>query len=104
MEKKVMLNQAELDTISQQLTHSRELLERAASEIERLGTRVGNLEAERDTLQVKYDRAMALINTFEDQVRGIEALAHQAIQKGEELERERDELKEALAAKNTLIN
>ncbi len=47
---------------------------------------------------------MAFINTFEDQIRDIEAMARQAIQKGEELERERDELKEALAAKNTLIN
>lgn len=103
MENKVVLNQEEMDKITSQLTYSRELLERAASEIEILEKRVASLEAERDTLQAKYDKAMALINTFEDQIHGIEALAHQAIQKGEELEKERDELKEALS-KSTLIN
>ncbi len=50
MENKVMLDQDDLDKISQQLTHSRELLERAADEIERLETRIATLEAERDTL------------------------------------------------------
>ena len=103
MENKVVLDQEEMDKITSQLTYSRELLERAASEIEKLENRVASLEAERDTLQAKYDQAMALINTFEDQIHGIESLAHQAIQKGEELEKERDELKEALS-KNTLIN
>lgn len=100
MESKVILNQEEMDKITSQLTYSRELLERAASEIEQLSTRITSLEAERDTLQEKYDKAMALISTFEEQIRGIEALAHEAIRRGEELERERDELKEALSRTN----
>jgi chromosome segregation ATPase len=100
MESKVILNQEEMDKITSQLTYSRELLERAASEIEQLSTRITSLEAERDTLQEKYDKAMALIGTFEEQIRGIEALAHEAIRRGEELERERDELKEALSRTN----
>jgi len=100
MESKVILNQEEMDKITSQLTYSRELLERAASEIEQLSTRITSLETERDTLQAKYDKAMALISTFEEQIRGIEALAHEAIRRGEELERERDELKEALSRTN----
>lgn len=100
MESKVILNQEEMDKITSQLTYSRELLERAASEIEQLSIRITGLEAERDTLQAKYDKAMALISTFEEQIRGIEALAHEAIRRGEELERERDELKEALSRTN----
>jgi len=100
MESKVILNQEEMDKITSQLTYSRELLERAASEIEQLSTRIASLEAERDTLQAKYDKAMALISTFEEQIHGIEALAHEAIRRGEELERERDELKEALSRTN----
>jgi len=100
MESKVILNQEEMDKITSQLTYSRELLERAASEIEQLSTRITSLEAERNTLQAKYDKAIALISTFEEQIRGIEALAHEAIRRGEELERERDELKEALSRTN----
>ena len=100
MESKVILNQEEMDKITSQLTYSRELLERAASEIEQLSTRITSLETERDTLQAKYDKAMALISTFEEQIRGIEALAHEDIRRGEELERERDELKEALSRTN----